>query len=87
MSVRLISTISPDGLVLVVRRSINTLLLASVWVEMISWLSNTLVMAGRNDLLGVPGAAAAVRALVVIRSAATHAEHPEETSANAERGC
>src|SRR5450756_1338691 len=80
MSVRLVSTISPDGLVVVVRWGIDTLLLASVRVEMISWLSDTLVVASGDELLAITGTALAVGALVVVRSATTHAEHPEETT-------
>ena len=87
VSIRLIGTVSPDGLVVVMRGSINTLLLASVGVEMISRLSNTLVVAGWDELLAVTGTTLAVGALVVVGSATAHAEHPEEATADAECGC
>jgi hypothetical protein len=93
VSVWLICATCPDGFIVrwnairLLLRSIDTLLLASIRVEVISWLSDALVLAGRDELLGVATAATAVGVLVVVRGAAAHAEHPEETTADAECGC
>jgi hypothetical protein len=82
MSIRLVSTIASHRLL----RRIDTLLLTSIGVYVIR-LSNALVCASRDELLGITCTAAAVGMLVVVSGAAAHAEHPEETTADAERGC
>lgn len=91
MGIRLVSTITPHRLVVrwhskLFLRLIDTLLLASIRVEVIR-LPNALVCASRDELLSVTSATAAVGVLVVVSGAAAHAEHPEETTADAERGC